>query len=157
MRELIYIASHWLHLVATVVWIGGIAFVLMVAMPSAKQVLGADANKLMGEVSKRFTLLANKCTVILIITGIILTVFNNRFSEMNFGNGLNQILALKHVIVVGMVIIHFYRGLILVPKIVKTTSPAKEGLQKLSMRMVKVNFGLGLFVLLLSGLSGRAV
>ena len=52
MREIILAVSYWLHLTTTVVWIGGIAFILFIAIPSAKQVLGADAGKLMGEISK---------------------------------------------------------------------------------------------------------
>lgn len=48
MREIILAVSYWLHLTATVVWIGGIAFILFIAIPSAKQVLGAGAGKLMG-------------------------------------------------------------------------------------------------------------
>jgi len=52
MRELILAVSYWLHLVATVAWIGGIGFILFIAIPTAKQVLGAEAGKLMGEISE---------------------------------------------------------------------------------------------------------
>jgi uncharacterized membrane protein len=55
MREVILAVSYWLHLVATVIWIGGITFILFIAIPTAKQVLGAEAGKLMGGISKRFT------------------------------------------------------------------------------------------------------
>ena len=47
MRELILVTSYWMHLVATIIWIGGITFILFIAMPSSRQVLGADAGKLM--------------------------------------------------------------------------------------------------------------
>lgn len=59
MRGSILIVSYWIHLVASVIWIGGIAFVLFIAIPKAKQVLGAEASKLMVEFGKRFTLLVN--------------------------------------------------------------------------------------------------
>lgn len=50
-----------------------------------------------------------------------------------------------------MVAVHFYRGLVLSPKIMKTISVDKKAaLQKLSLNLVKVNFALGLIVLLLS-------
>lgn len=39
MREIILAVSSWQHLIATVIWIGGIVFILFIAMPSAKQVL----------------------------------------------------------------------------------------------------------------------
>src|SRR4030065_791572 len=79
MREIILAVSYWLHLIATVVWIGGIAFILFIAIPSAKQVLGADAGKLMGEISKRFTPIANYSIILLLVTGATLTTANKQF------------------------------------------------------------------------------
>ena len=154
MRELILVTSYWMHLVATIIWIGGITFILFIAMPSSRQVLGADAGKLMGEIAKRFTPLANYSIAFLVITGIVLAGLNKEFS--GFGilkNNWTMVLTLKHILVFGMVSIHFYRGLVLAPKIKRTTSDTdKATLQKLSINLVKVNFGLGMLVLLLSGI-----
>ena len=154
MREIILVVSSWLHLTATVVWIGGIAFILFIAIPSAKQVLGADAGKLMGEISKRFTPIANYSIIFIVVTGAALTGFNKQFSGIgNFGNSWSLTLIMKHVLVFVMVAVHFYRGLILAPKIARTeTVPKKTSLQKLSLNLVKVNFCLGVIVLLLSGI-----
>ncbi len=154
MRELILVTFYWLHLLATVIWIGGITFILFIAIPSSKQVLGADAGKLMGEISKRFTPLANYSIIFLIVTGIALTGFNKQFSGIGiFENSWTLVLVLKHILVLGMVVVHFYRGLVLSPKIVKTTSVTEKAtLQKLSLNLVKVNFSLGLLTLLLSGI-----
>ncbi len=155
MREFILVISHWLHLIATVIWIGGIIFILFIAIPSSRQVLGAESGKLMGEISKRFTPLANYSIILLIITGLVLTGFNKQFSGIgNFDNDWTLTLTLKHVLILGMVAVHFYRGLVLSSKIVKTESIAeKTSLQKLSLNLVKVNFCAGLVVLLLSGVT----
>ena len=154
MKELILAASYWLHLIATVVWIGGIFFILFIAIPSAKQVLGAEAGKLMGEISKRFTPLANYSIIFLIVTGLALTGFNKQFLGIgNFGNNWTLTLTLKHVLVLGMIIIHFYRGLMLTPKIARTESASvKTSLQRFSLNLVIVNFYLGILVLLFSGI-----
>ena len=154
MREIILAVSYWLHLTATVVWIGGIAFILFIAIPSAKQVLGADAGKLMGEISKRFTPIANYSIIFIVVTGAALTGFNKQFSGIgNFGNSWSLSLIMKHVLVFVMVAIHFYRGLVLAPKIARTEPAAEKALlQKLSLNLVKVNFCLGVIVLLLSGI-----
>ena len=80
MRGIILAASHWAHLIATVIWIGGIIFILLIALPSAKQVLGSEAGKLMGEISKRFTPIANYSIIFLLVTGIILTALNKQLS-----------------------------------------------------------------------------
>jgi len=154
MREIILAVSYWLHLIATVIWIGGIAFILFIAIPSAKQVLDADAGKLMGEISKRFTPMANYSIIFIVVTGAVLTGFNRQFSGIgNAGNSWSLTLIMKHVLVFVMVAVHFYRGLILAPKIART-EPASEkaSLQKLSLNLVKVNFCLGLIVLLFSGI-----
>ena len=153
--DLISILFTWLHLLAAVIRVGGIIFRLYIAIPSSRQALGPAAGKLMGEISKRFTPLANYSIVFLIVTGLVLTWFNKQFSGIgNFGTDWTLTLTLKHVLVLGMVIVHFYRGLVLSSKIVKTESIAeKASLQKLSLNLVKVNFCAGLLVLLLSGIT----
>jgi uncharacterized membrane protein len=153
MKDLVLVTFYWLHLISTVVWIGGIIFILFIAIPSAKQILGVEAGKLMGEVSKRFTPLANYSIILLIITGVVLTALNKQFSGIEiFGNNWLLVLIIKHLLVVSMVAIHFYRGLILAPKIARTEyAPEKASLQKISLNLVKVNFCLGLIVLLSSG------
>ncbi len=60
MRELILATSYWLHLIATVIWIGGIIFILFIAIPSSRQVLGAESGKLTGEISNRGLVLTPK-------------------------------------------------------------------------------------------------
>ena len=154
MSEILLAGSYWLHLIVTVIWIGGIAFILFIAIPSAKQVLGTEAGKLMNEISKRFTPIANYSIVLLIVSGVVLTAVNKQFSGIgSFGNSWSLGLIMKHVFVLGMVSVHFYRGLVLAPRIART-EPASEkaSLQKLSLNLVKVNFCLGLVVLLLSGI-----
>lgn len=154
MREIILAVSYWLHSIATVIWIGGIFFILFIALPSAKQALGAEAGKLMGEISKRFTPIANYSIIVLIVTGVVLIAADKQFSGIgNFENNWTLVLIIKHLLVVSMVAVHFYRGLILAPKIAKT-EPASEkaSLQKSSLNLVKVNFCLGLIVLLSSGI-----
>ncbi|MDP3111360.1 MAG: CopD family protein [Thermodesulfovibrionales bacterium] len=155
MKEVILAAAYWLHLTATVVWIGGIAFILFIAIPSAKQVLGGEAGKLMAEISRRFTPSVNYSIILLIVTGIALTGLNKQFIGIgNFGNNWTLTLTLKHLLVLGMIVIHFYRGLMLAPKIAKTESvTGKTSLQKFSLNLVRVNFCLGILVLLLSGIT----
>lgn len=154
MREIVLAASHWLHLITTVIWIGGIIFILFIAIPSAKQVLGSDAGKLMGEISKRFTPIANYSIIFLLVTGIVLTYLNKQSSGIeSVRNNWTLFLILKHVLVLGMIGVHFYRGLILAPKIAGTESAVqKASLQRLSLNLVKVNFCLGLLVLFFSGI-----
>lgn len=151
MKNITLATLNWLHLIATVTWIGGITFVLFIAMPSAKELLGSDAGKIMGIISRRFTVYVNYSILLLVITGVAIIALDGGFPGVG---GSDSILAgtfiLKHILVLSMITIHFYRGLVLAPKISRTQSNQLPGLQKLSLNLVKVNFALGLGVLLLS-------
>ena len=154
MREIMLAGSYWLHSIATVIWLGGIFFILFIALPSARQVLGGEAGKLMGEISKKFTPIANYSIILLIITGLALTGLDKHFYGIgNQGNNRAVVLIVKHIFVLGMISVHFYRAWVLTPKIGRAESAAeKTSLQKLSLNLVKVNFCLGLLVLLFSGI-----
>ena len=154
MNEIILVFSYWLHSIGIVIWIGGIFFILFIVLPAAKKVLGVGAGKLMAEISKRFTPIANFGIIILVITGVVLTAGNKQFLGIgNFGNNWSLGLIVKHGGVLAMVVVHFYRGLLLSPKIARTEAVArKSSLQKFSLNLVKVNFCLGLIVLLFSAL-----
>lgn len=153
MRELVYVTSYWVHLIATVTWIGGIIFILLVARPASKHILASDAGKLMGEISRRFTPLANWSILLLVITGIVLAGSTSRLGILAFDSDWTRVLIIKLVLFSGMVAIHSYRGLVLSAKIMKAVSDTQRAsLQTLSLNLVKVNCALGLMVLLVTGI-----
>ncbi|MFA6402748.1 MAG: CopD family protein [Salinivirgaceae bacterium] len=143
---------YWLHLVATVVWIGGIGFILLILIPKTKEVLGQDAGKLIGEVSKQFKLFADWSIILLIITGIVLSLISKVETPDGAKVGHNTLLMIiKHVFVIMMILIHLYRNFRLSKKIeIAQNSTYKTKLQKLSLNLVRVVFVFGLIVLLLS-------
>ena len=149
---MIEIILNWLHLIATVMWIGGIAFLLFIAIPITKQALGQEAGKLLGEFSKRFKIFADLCIILLVVTGIGLSIINKPMSNgIGIWNNWILLLILKHIFVFLMIFIHLFRNLILAKKINKESSAIKKSvLQKLSLNLVKLVFILGLIVLLLS-------
>ncbi|HDL19097.1 MAG TPA: hypothetical protein ENH29_08585 [Bacteroidetes bacterium] len=165
MNLVIQSLSNFLHILATVVWIGGIVMILLVILPGAKVVLESKSlvSKLMKDISKRFTFMANISIIVLIITGIIITKYNKNFTGfLDFDNYVNIVIFIKHLFVAAMVIIHFYRGLILNPRIVGLSTQIIESselsskaarLQIFSLNLVKTNLVLGLVVLLLTGIS----
>ena len=152
--------SHFIHVMGTVVWIGGILMTLLVILPSSKTALESQpmVGKLMKEVAKRFTPMANISILLLIATGIIIFYYDKNYTFLlDLGNRWNIVIALKHFFVATMIIIHFYRGLILNPKIERFSSQPNENqtstLKKISLDLVKINFALGIIVLLLTAVS----
>lgn len=155
MRELLSVTFILVHLTATMVWLGGIAFILLVAIPSARQILGGDAGKLIGEIGKRFTPMANLSIFFLLLTGIFLMAINGTISGEALKGGSGTAMLLKCLLFLVMAGVHFFRGKVLAPRIAKTQSDgAKARLQKLSLNLVWLNFGSGLAVLLLSASVG---
>ena len=73
MNPLILTLSHFFHLLATVIWIGGIILILLVILPSAKVALESApvVGRLMQEITKRFTPMANISILVLIVTGVV--------------------------------------------------------------------------------------
>ena len=149
---MIEIILNWLHLIATVLWLGGLAFMLFVAIPKTKLVLGQESGKLLGEFSKRFKIFADLCIVLLVITGVGLSIINMPiYNGLSSWNNWILLLILKHIFVFLMIFIHLFRNLILAKKINKESSAIKKSvLQKLSLNLVKLVFIFGLIVLLLS-------
>ncbi|MDF1594075.1 MAG: CopD family protein [Desulfobacterales bacterium] len=157
MNPWILISGHFFHVIGTVVWIGGILMTLLVILPGSKAAIESSSmvGGLMKEVAKRFTPLANISILLLIATGIIIFYYDKNYkSFIDMNNRRNMLIALKHFIVAIMIIIHFYRGLILIPKIEKFSPRPNEiqptRLKKLSLALLKANFVLGGIVLLLT-------
>jgi uncharacterized membrane protein len=149
--------SHFIHVMGTVVWIGGILMTLFVILPSSKTALESPliVGKLMKEIAKRFTPLANISITLIIVTGVIIFYYDKNYTSfLDLENRWNIVIALKHVFIATMIIIHFYRGLILNPKIERSSSQPNEKqtsrLRKISLDLVKANFAFGIIVLLLT-------
>lgn len=151
MRSLLLIANYWVHLLAAVFWIGGIMFILLIALPVSKSKAQSGGKEFMGEIAKRFGPLANWCIYILIATGIVMTWRMRPAFMDNVRSIWTWVFVSKMLPVSVMVAIHFFRGLVL-GRMIDRTEPGtrKARLQKLSLNLVKVNLSLGLLVLLLS-------
>ncbi len=172
MKLIVLSLSHFLHLLATVVWIGGIWMILLVILPGARTSLQSApmTGKLMKEITGRFTPMANISIIVLIITGVIIGYYGkNVTNPFDFYNSWTPIMLVKHLLVALMVVIHFYRGLLLGPKIGKLSARLNESteastlsaqvakMQKFSLNLVKINLALGLMVLFLTGLASSVI
>ena len=133
---------------------------LLVIVPGSKAALESPpmVGKLMKEVARRFTPLANMSILLLMVTGVIILYYDKNYTSfLDLKKSWNVVIAIKHSFVATMIFIHFYRGLILNPKIEKFSSKLEEirsaRLKKISLDLVKVNLALGIIVLLLTAVS----
>ncbi len=149
---------NWLHMIATVVWIGGITINLLVLLPSIRETLEPlPAGKLMGAVMRRFRRLVYASIFVLGVTGVLMNLLDeNYLGLMKLGNLWSQITLIKHIFTVALIILAVYAFEGLGPKVsrlaVKGPSPELARLQKLQIKFVTTGLILGIIILLLTGI-----
>ena len=127
---------NWFHLLATVVWMGGIFINNLAVSPSARESLEPMVmGKFMGSYIKKFRVLAYISMGILIVTGVIMTIMNpHSGSAATISNLWSQFTLVKHIFVVILIILGIYLVEVLIPKIgrlsAKGPSPEVGKLQK---------------------------
>lgn len=99
---------QFIHLLMTVLWIGGMLFMHFVLNPALATINPAEAGKLMGSIAKRFTIIAWSSTILLLVTGLLKTPSG---LLLDTSNAYGTILLLKHlafgIMIINGVIITF--------------------------------------------------
>jgi uncharacterized membrane protein len=144
----ILVFSYWFHLLATVVWLGGMALMLLVAWPALRRGTLADNHWL--ALQQRFMPWANGSLVILLITGFVQMTNDPHY------NGFLQIdslwagaILIKHLAFGGMVVLGVYVQWVLYPamdrlKLLGEKRPSllqaeKQALSKREMQLLRLN------------------
>jgi len=146
----------FLHILATVAWIGGMFINIFILRPSAiKSLSPADAGKLMGTVMKKFRILVYISIVVLGVTGIPLKIINPHYiSIINFENNWEIVIFIKHICYGLLVLLAVYSFEVLSPKITKLAAHGQsvklQLLQKRQMTVGVAAFLIALTILVLS-------
>jgi uncharacterized membrane protein len=111
------------HILSTAVWIGGAFFIHFVLQPSLNQIDTQQSGKLMGIISKRFSITAWICLVLLIITGYLKTPHALLF---NITTDVGLYLAIKHLLIILVVVSGLVIGLYVVPNLRKSAPTTGE-------------------------------
>jgi len=148
--------SYLVHLVATVVWIGGIVFMAFVVTPATAGEPGSW--RLLTAIQRRFTPIANLSLIVLVVTGMVqLTANSNYVGFLNFSNTWAKAILLKHIAVGGMILAGLYMNLVLQPDLNRTAMLLASGkakpedtaaLARRQSQLTKINMVLALVVLL---------
>lgn len=150
--------SYWLHMVATIVWVGGLALMALVVWPGARDVLGPgpELAALLGRLQQRFTPWAWGSLAVLIFTGLTQMAANKNY------NGLLQLsspwavaILVKHLAVGAMIIIGVYMQWGLQPALVRLATlearghaaPGLEALRRRELALTRLNLFCGILVL----------
>lgn len=151
--------SYFFHLIATVVWIGGLVILVLLVWPEARRILASSPALygLLTRLRKRFFPLANLSLAVLIVTGLFQMAGDPNYEGMlQFDNQWSQVMLLKHVAIGGMVISGLLLQLGVVPALERASLLAERGkgdaaewerLRRREVRLTWLNVGLGMLVL----------
>jgi len=148
-KTIVYGLVTFLHDLFTAAWIGGLITLGLSVMPAIRKILGKgpETKKIMDAIQKRNSVLVYASMIGLVLTGLLQANRTPEFLGLfSLGNTYSVVLAVKHILVIAMIVIALYRSLVLT----KNTTPKQERLKKVLMMS---NIGFGILVLLLSGIA----
>lgn len=147
---------NWLHLVAVVVWIGGMVTNYLTLLPSARESLEPPVmGRLMGSMMRRSRRLVYASIIVLLVVGVIMMLLNKEYlGLLDFGSFWSAVLLIKHIFIGILVIVVIYVFEVLAPKVgrvaAKGPSPELAQLQKLQQRVGIAGLIVASIVLLLT-------
>lgn len=100
--------SLFFHILATVVWIGGILLITFLVMPQVSAVLAGQPalRQISLRLRQRFAQVSNLALAVLIVTGLLqMSADPNYDGLLRFDNAWSRILLLKHLLIVGMALL----------------------------------------------------
>lgn len=158
----ILVFSYWLHLMATVVWLGGLALMALVAWPALKRKTLASNHWLW--LQQRFTIWANGSLVVLLITGFVQMTYDPNYEGFLVVDSLwAWAILLKHLAFLGMVVIGGYlqwslypamsRLRLMVEQRPKLVASEQEKLTKKEIRLLRLNLACAALILFLTAVA----
>ena len=141
--EIINIIMLWLHYLATVMWIGGMAFNLLVLRPSMAVIEQNQRPVLGASVLKRFIIFAWLSIAVLVLTGI--SINYNRIASDNIPATYGIVLLGKHFVTSIMILVVAWVSFVLSEKLAPF-APKPDTI----LILVKTNLSLGILVLFLT-------
>ncbi len=151
--------SYFFHLIATIVWIGGLVILVVMVLPEAQRVLGENPAfyTLLSRLRKRFFPLSNLSLAVLVVTGLIQMSGDPHYDGvLQFTNDWSRIILLKHVAIVGMFVCGLALQYWVAPSLERATLLAEhhkgdpielDHLRRRETRLTWVNVMLGMAVL----------
>jgi len=154
--DAVTILLRWIHLMATVAWIGGMFANFFIYMPAIRKVLDpSSSGKLMGTVMKRFRIMVYISMGLLLFTGMISGFIHvSSVDATSAENSWNTLLTIKISVFVVMAVLAIYAFEYLAPKVAETAakgaSPELARIQKRQMALAATGFILGIIIVAIS-------
>ncbi|MEW5869238.1 MAG: CopD family protein [Chloroflexota bacterium] len=160
--------AYWLHMLATVAWMGGLAALTILVLPAARKALAAPAYlAFLGEVQRRLDPLAWFCLALLGGTGLLqMSASPNYQGFLAIQGRWATAILLKHLVFLGMAGLSAYLSWGLLPRLRrlallqargrKVDEREASGLQQQEAWLLRLNLFLGVLVLALTAVARAA-
>ena len=149
--------AYWLHMLATVVWIGGLAALILFVLPTAQRNLEAQAYaRLVEKAQRRLDPLAWLSVVVLVGTGLFqMSASPNYEGFLAIRNRWAAAILIKHLVFFGMVGVSAYLSWGVMPRLERFAllrargqeTPEAARLQRREVRLLWLNLVLGAIAL----------
>jgi uncharacterized membrane protein len=154
---------YWLHLLATVVWIGGLASLSLIVLPAARKSLEVSAySRLLESLQRRLDPLSWLCLAVLAVTGLFQMSANPNYQGfLTIHNRWAVAILLKHLVFISMTGLSAYLTWGVVPRLRRAalrqmhqpdSTPVPE-LQQQETRLLRLNLVLSVVILALTALA----
>jgi len=153
--------SFWLHMLATVVWVGGLAALSLFVLPALRRTLKpSEFAAWLTALNKRLDPLGWLCLGLLTFTGLIQMDANPSYiGLLAVTNPWSQAIFLKHIAFAGMIAVSAYSTWVIAPSLQRAAISRTRGkgmnnrtlgsLQSL----IQTNFFLGILILVFTALA----
>jgi uncharacterized membrane protein len=150
--------TYWLHLLATVTWIGSLAGVSLLILPAMQRALNAEAQLVFIEaMQKRLEPIAWFCMSLLVLTGLFQMSVNPHYDGfLSISTQWSLAILLKHLTGIVMVVVSAVQTWEVIPAIRRAILKSKKGanaeeldaLRRREILLLRMNFGLSVLILL---------
>ncbi len=158
--------TFWLHLLATVTWVGSLAAMSFLVLPAMKRTLEPDTQLVFIEaIQKRLEPIAWFSMSLLVMTGLFQMSVNPHYDGfLSISTQWSAAILTKHFLGMGMVVVSAIQTWEVIPAIHRAIVKSKkiqnaeelDALRRREVLLLRMNFGLAMLILLATAFARAA-
>lgn len=152
--------AYWLHMLATVVWIGGLVTLALLVIPLAQRTLDNQAYvKFLNDLQQRLDPIGWFSLILLVASGLFqMSASPNYEGFLSISNRWASAILIKHVVFIVMVGVSAYLTWGLLPQLRRNAIRLKKGpdaekLQRQNTRLLRLNLIFAVLILALTAIA----
>ncbi|MBI4400010.1 MAG: hypothetical protein HY581_00075 [Nitrospirae bacterium] len=155
LNQLYPIINHWLHLMSAVIWIGGLAFLVMAVTPGLRKAVPKEYVKPIADTFyRRYKRVVGALLVVILFTGGINLYYVNQLMHAQTGLGIPNhpkyltVFFIKLSLVVGILTLFLYTVIFKTEQTGEETPEEKEEQLREPIPYQRASLWMGLFIIL---------